>query len=1112
MRTVKLLAAACGVLLFACQPTSEVEVPPQRPLFELLDADYTQVDFINQLEYDADFNIYTYRNFYNGGGVAMGDINNDGLMDLYFTANMQPNRLYLNKGDFKFEDITEQAGVSGTRAWSTGVSMADVNGDGLLDIYVCNSGDIKGDNKQNELFINQGDLTFKESAEAYQLADAGYSTHAAFFDYDKDGDLDMYLLNNSYQAIGSFNLRKNERPKRDPVGGDKLFRQDAGAEHPVFTDVSIEAGIYGSVIGFGLGVTVGDLNRDGWQDIFISNDFFERDYVYMNNGDGTFNESLEQRMRSISAASMGADMADINNDGYPEIFVTDMLPEPDSRIKTVTTFENWDRYQYGVQNDYHHQFIRNMLHLNNADGTFSEIGRLTGVHATDWSWGALMADYNNDGYKDIYVANGIYQDLTDQDYIQFISNEETVKSIVSGKDVDYKSLIDAIPSQRIPNYMFVNRAENGLSFSNEATSWGLDQPSHSNGSAYGDLDNDGDLDLVVNNVNMPSFIYRNRATDDLPDHHYLIIQLEGSPLNTQGIGAQILAITETDTIYQEQMPMRGFQSTVDSRLHLGLGKSSSVKNLTVTWNSGKVSSLSDIEANQVITVKESDAVVASVVLPSTTPTLFTDVSENYQLTFKHQENPYVDFNRDRLIFHMKSTEGPALTQADINNDGLMDLYIGGAKDTPGQFLIQQSSGLFEEFVPEIFQEDKVSEDVDAEFLDADGDGDIDLYVASGGSEFNEASSALKDRLYLNQGNNQWSKSSQFLPTVKFENTAAVSAADYDGDGDVDLFVGIRLKPNYYGLPVNSYILENDGQGNFSEVTASIAPALQAIGMITDGQWTDYDLDGDPDLVIVGDWMSVKVLENEQGKLIEVTAQMGLAEHTGWWSRLHISDLDQDGDPDFVIGNHGLNSRFKASVEKPVSLTVNDFDGNGSVEQIISVYNGDESYPLVLKHDLIAQMPELKKKYLKYQNYKEQTLQDIFEPEQLEGSVKLEANQLQSSILINNGDQPWELHPLPVRAQLAPTFGIVTYDFDQDGIVDILTGGNFYQSKPEVGRYDASYGSFLKGLGQHRFKSVPSNESGLHLQGAIRDIQVVNTAQGTRIIVARNNDSLVILDF
>jgi hypothetical protein len=1083
--------------------TAGCNAPEKRDLtlFTAIPSDQSGIVFANNLLFDQDFNIYTYRNYYNGGGVAIADINNDGLLDVYLTGNMVPNRLYLNKGDLKFEDITEKAGVAGTKAWSTGVSMADVNGDGFVDFYVCNSGDIKGDNKQNELFINNGDNTFTERAEEYGVADRGYTTHAAFFDYDKDGDLDLYILNNSYQAIGSFNLRKNERPRRDSLGGDKLMRNDGNR----FKDVSVEAGIYGSVIGFGLGVTVGDVDKDGWMDIYVSNDFFERDYLYVNKHDGTFKECLTEQMRSVSGASMGADMADINNDTYPDIFVTEMLPRDNARLKTVTTFENWDRYQYSVQNDYYHQFTRNTLQLNNGDSSFSEIGRLSGVEATDWSWGALIFDMDNDGLKDIFVSNGIFQDLTNQDYLQYASSPEIVKIVTSGNIVDYKKLIESIPSNPIPDFAFQNQGK--LGFVNKASEWGLGSPNFSNGAAYGDLDNDGDLDLVVSKVNDVASVFRNEANQLLQDNHYLKFELTGVDKNTFAFGTKITATHKGKSFYVEQMPIRGFESSMDPRPNIGLGEIDTVEQILIEWPDGRANLLSNISTNQILKLHQKDGVPLTSIKIYQPEIVIDPIFRRVDgpVDFVHKENEFVDFDRDHLIYHMISTEGPRMSKGDCNGDGLEDFFIGGAKDQAGGLFVQTPEGSFKRTNQTLFEKDKASEDTGNALFDADGDGDLDLYVCSGSSEFTNASTALIDRLYFNDGKGKFSKSSQVLPTMRFESNSTVKAADYDGDGDQDLFVGGRLVSTQYGLPADSYILSNDGKGNFSDVSQLVAPSLKKAGMITDASWDDIDGDHDPDLLLVGEYIPVTVLLNDSGKFTENTVDSGLEKTEGWWNRIEAGDLDGDGDIDFVVGNHGLNSRFRASATKPVCLYVSDFDHNGTIEQIICNYIGDRSYPMILRHDLVSQIPVLKKKYLKYENFKDETITDIFTPEQLKEAIVLNAYQLSSVILINQGNGKFMVRELPVEAQSSPVYGIEITDLDGDGHKDILLGGNLYRAKPEVGRYDASYGTYLRGDGAGNFSYVTAKESGIKIDGEVRDILSVKIKNGDLLLISRNND-------
>lgn len=1133
-------SASLLLFLFSCQSNNQsIQDIPQDKLFSLIPKTVTGIDFTNTVEGTKEFNIFSYRNFYNGGGVGIGDVNNDGLPDIYLTANRSENKLYLNKGNWQFEDITSKAGVAGKKAWATGVAMADVNGDGFLDIYVCNSGNIKGDDRANELFINQGIKdgvpTFKEQAKDYGIADEGLSTHAAFFDYDKDGDLDLYLLNNSFRPISSFG-EENLRNERDVKGGDKLYKNDNGK----FADVSVATNIYGSVIGFGLGVTIGDVNDDGWLDIYVSNDFFERDYLYINQKNGTFLESLKEWIAHTSEASMGADMADINNDGRPEIFSTDMLPETDGRLKSTTTFTPYDTYQQKLKQDYYHQITRNMLQLNiplsassknGQRGVFAEIGQLAGVSATDWSWGALIMDLDNDGLKDIFVSNGIFKDLTNQDFVNFLSSDESKFSVIEAGKFDYTQFMDKIPSVSIPNYAFKNNGD--LTFGNKAKEWGLDQNSFSNGAAYADLDNDGDLDLVVNNVNQETFVYRNNA-EKIEKNNYLKIKLEGEGKNSLGIGAKVKLKTEQlekdKILYLEQAPARGFQSSIDPIMNFGLGKSNTVDSLTVIWASGKQLILTNLKANQLVVLKESQAnypegqtaetaktfsINAAGQQGSETP-IFQDITKELLIDFKHVENEFNEFNRERLIPQMLSTQGPKIAKGDANGDGLEDFYVCGAKESAGKLFIQGKNGTFSSTNKAVFEIDMISEDTDALFFDADNDKDMDLYVVSGGNEYSNLATPLQDRLYVNDGKGNFKKAENVLP-YEFNVGSCVKATDFDGDGDTDLFVGSRSIPFEYGIAPKSMLLQNNGKGVFTDVITQIAPELQRIGMVTDATWADFNNDKIPDLVVVGEWMPLTFFENKNGKLTKDSKLTSQNATSGFWNCIVAEDFDNDGDTDFFAGNLGLNAKLKANEKEPINLYLKDFDRNGDLDPILTYYKANEkggrgSYPIALKDDIISQILPLKKKFLKYTDYAEKTINEIFTAEELKDAIVLDAKNLQSVFIENKGgNSGFEIKSLPLQAQFSPVFCFLVGDYDNDGKKDVLLGGNFSAVKPEIGQYDASNGLLLKGDGKNNFTPISASESGVFLRGESRDMISLSLGKSKQLVlVAKNNDVIQVI--
>ena len=1065
----------------------------ENTLFQLMPSSSTGITFDNQVTEDGEFNVFNYRNFYNGGGVAIGDVNNDGKPDIFFTSNQGENKLYINKGNWKFEDVTAKAGLKGYHRWHTGVTMVDINGDGWLDIYVSNSGGLGNADRANELYINQKDGTFKEEASAYGLADRGLSTQAIFFDFDHDGDLDCFVLNNSYRPILSFGYNRDLRNVRDPQNGDRLYRNDSGK----FVDISAQAGIYGSEIGFGLGVEAGDLFNSGWDDMYISNDFFERDYLYRNLHNGKFREITDTAINHMSLSSMGSDMVDINNDGYLDIFTTDMLPENDFRLKTTTKFDEYDVYNAKLKNSFHHQFTKNCLQLNNGDGTFSEIADLAGVNATDWSWGALSFDFNNDGWKDIFVSNGIRRDLTNQDFLAYFSSQEVLSEVKSG-GFKSKTFLDKMPKTPITSYGFVN--QKNLEFKNETLPLGFNTPSFSNGAAYGDLDGDGDLDLVVNNENGQAFIYRN-MTSERTHAHYLKVNLKGNGMNTFGVGAKVTVYTKGMQQLLEQMPTRGFESSSEPVLNFGIGSYKKIDSLRVVWPDMKMQVLKNVNANATITLKQPDAKLTfQPVAHKPDPYYKNVIAASVKGDIYHKENDFKDFDEQRLIPKMLSTEGPKLAVADVNGDGLQDFYVGGATGDTAKLFIQQPNGTFVQKKEFAFAHDKNSEDIGALFFDADHDGDMDLVVVSGGNQEKEGSLDLAPRLYINDGKGNFIRKFNGWPLVPV-NASCVRLNNNNGD----LFIGGRSIPGSYGLIPSSRLLRNDGHGNFTDITAALAPELMKLGMVTDAQWADIDGTGKNSLVVVGDWMPVTILKYVNGKL---TKTGEIANSSGWWNCLTVTDLNGDGKPDLVAGNRGLNSKIKADAGHPAKLYVSDFDDNGQVECIPVYYNTDgKAYPFNLHDDIIRQLPYLKKKFYRYDAYAGKGIDEIFTPDELEKASVLTVDQMQTCVFYNNGKDSFTMQPLPVRAQFSPVFSILVTDINNDGIKDLVMGGNFYGLKPEVGRYDASYGVTLLGNRKHGFDYLPPANSGLFITGEVRDISVIDTKNGKQIIVARNNDAL-----
>ncbi|MBE9509968.1 MAG: VCBS repeat-containing protein [Bacteroidetes bacterium] len=1085
------------LLVFSCKP----EEKERDYLFTLLSPSTTNVDFINQLTETEQFNIIEYLYFNNGAGVAAGDVNNDGLIDLYFTSSQETNKLYINKGNLRFEDITDRAGVAGKGDWTTGVTMADVNGDGFLDIYVCQVGNYKSLQGRNQLFINQGDLTFKEEAHDYGLDFQGFSTQAAFFDYDMDGDLDMYLLNHSvhtFRSYGGAALRFGD----DARAGDRLYRNDEAEGGRVFHDITRLAGIYSSQIGYGLGVNICDINNDGFPDIYISNDFHENDYLYINNGNGTFSERLTEMLAHTSRSSMGNDVGDINNDGLLDVLVLDMLPDEEKILKQSGGEDDYELFQIKLIYGYYHQFVRNTLQLNLGGGLFSEIGRLAGIYATDWSWSPLFCDVDNDGWKDLFITNGIYRRANDLDYVKFLTGGNRYFPTRDNSGVPNRVLYEKMPLYPNVNYIYKNNGD--LTFSNMAKTWGFDTRSYSNGSTYADLDNDGDLDLIVNNINGSAFIYRNNAATQL-NNHYLSVVLKGKGLNTRAVGTRVTLFCNGQKIVSEQFATRGFMSATSDVLHFGLGPTNGIDSLVVRWPDRSEQMFYDVPVDQVITLemKKAGKPVAGKKQEKKNVKLFSRLRIP-GLEYRHKEDAYVDINRERLIPHNLSAEGPALAVGDVNGDGLEDLFVGGAKGQAAMLFTQQNDGTFRPLHVPLFIKDSITEDVDAALFDADGDGDFDLYIVRGGNEVPVKDSLLADRLLINNGKGVFNKCEKgSLPFMAY-NGSCVRPADFDGDGDLDLFVGSRSVPGAYGLSPDQFLLENDGNGIFKDVTDHRMKELKDAGMVTDARWMDYDQDGDPDLVLVGEWMKVCIFRNDEGHFTDITSPTGLDETSGWWNCIQVADVDRDGDLDLIGGNLGLNSLLKASKQEPVEMYVNDFDNNGSLDQVICSYHNGISYPMASLDELARQIAGLKKKYPNYSDFGGKTAKDIFGKEKLDQSIIRRAVLFESCLFLNNGDGTFEINELPKIAQFSPVRDIFVHDFDLDGKSDLVLAGNNYSVRPSVGRYDASYGWCLLGETGHGFSALMPVESGLSINGDARRIHPIEVL-GKHFLVAVAND-------
>ncbi len=1109
------------VLAVACRQQQKAS------LFEKLSAAESGIDFTNNVTETKENNVFTYQYYYNGNGVAVGDVNNDGLTDVFITGNQTLSKLFINKGNFHFEDATAAAGVAGKAAWKTGANMVDINGDGLLDIYVCYSGFGTDEDRSKQLFINTGNNkegvpVFVEKAAEYGIDAPGtYTSQSAFFDYDHDGDLDMFLLNHANEFYSPFFNTKRLRTLRHPRYGNRLYRNDNGH----FTDVSMEAGIFGGGNNFGLGIAISDINNDGWPDILASNDFHEQDYFYLNNKDGTFKEVCQQMFAHMSRNTMGVDIADFNNDLMPDVVTLDMLPETHYRQKILQGPDEYDKYTLMVDSGYGRQNNRNMLQLNSGftpDGmpVFAEIGQLAGVSNTDWSWASLFADFDNDGLKDLFITNGYLHESTNLDFMRYEVAEAIEQAKKNGLDVStpkgYASnmplydLVKKMPSTKLSNYMYHNKGD--LSFADATKDWGLDEKTVSSGATYADLDNDGDLDLVVCNNNDPVSVYKNHS-NEVQQNNFIKIKLTGDRMNVFGIGAKVIVITDSSEQMQEMYPVRGYQSSVDYVLNFGIGKQKKIKEVKVIWAADSATILRDPAINTTITIAKKDAGKMNETVVQQ-PTLFADIT-NTGIDFKSTENFFVDYKREFLIPYELSRQGPKMAKGDVNNDGLEDLFIGAPSGQSSVLYLQVTEGKFKAAAKQPWQADAISEDIGSAFFDVDNDGDLDLYVTSGGNEWLMPGPELQDRIYINDGKGNFTKAEGVLPDEVYSGTCVV-AADFDHDNDMDLFVGAGCIPGKYPLSAGNIVLRNDldpttHQFHFTDITKSVnGDPLFKAGMVTDAAWNDIDGDGWKDLVVVGEWMPVMIFHNEKGnKLVDITAQAGLQKTNGWWCKIVPADVDHDGDTDFIIGNMGRNTQFRTSEEQPLITYADDFDKNGRIDPLMTWYIQNTSYPFNSRDEMAGQMPVLNKKFLRYADYASATIDKILNKEQIEKAQKFYIYHTQTSLLISNGGK-FQLKELPTEAQFSIVNGILYKDYTGDGKEDIFLTGNFFPFRVQEGQCDAGLGCLLKGDGKGGFISMDRKQTGLYVKGDIRDMAELKGNKSSVIVVSKNSAAVQVI--